>query len=280
MSVNQTLLEQAAQRIIHRQGDEIDRRLPEWARRSNPIVRRELGVYWKLMTIDLDFIGRLYILNAGIIVLSLLVPFLFMLLMPAATISIVVLPALMVVYALSLGRIAAASAASMAGERDHGSLDLLRVCPRPLPDILYSKAAAAVWRQVENIGMVLTGVAALSLPILVIQYDWLFSAQDQPLAMRVALALGLGSAILRIPLEAALLASIGVAAGSFTRYRIAAMLAAILLGVAYFVAVNAVRLLTNEPYLRLLLDVALPLIAPLPLIAGCYWVAIRRIERE
>ena len=280
MSVNQTLLEQTAQRIIRRKNEDLDRRLPEWARRSNPIVRRELGVYWKLMTVDLDLIGRLYLINLGIILLSLLMPFLFMLLMPAAIISFVVLPALMIVYAFSLGRIAAAAAASMTGERDHGSLDLLRVCPRPLREILYSKAAAAVWRQIENIALVLTGVAALSLPILVIQYDWLFSAQDQPIAMRLALALGLASSILRIPLEVALVAAIGVAAGSFTRYRIAAMLAAILLGVVYFAAVNVVRLLATDPLLRLLLDVALPLLAPLPLIALSLQIALRRIEHE
>ena len=280
MGVNQTLLEQTAQRIIKRQNDDLDRRLPEWARRSNPIVRRQLGVFWKLMTIDLELIGRFYLLNACVIGLSLLVPFLFMLLMPAATISFVVLPVLAVVYALALGRIATNAASSMADERDHQSLDLLRVCPRPLHEILYSKAAAATWRQIENIGLVLTGVAALSLPILVIQYDWLFSAQNQPLAMRLALLFGMASAIVRIPLEAALIASIGVAVGSFTRHRIAAIVTAVLLGVTYFVLVNAVRLLATESGVRLILDVALPLVAPLPLIALCYWAAIRRIEND
>jgi hypothetical protein len=239
-----------------------------------------LGVYWKLMTIDVSFVGRLFLLNACVVGLSLLVPFLFMLLMPAAVVSVVALPVLLVIYILALGRIAMASAASLSDERDHGSLDLLRVCPRPLREILYAKASAAAWRQIENIGLVLTGVAALSLPILVIQYDWLFSMQDQPLAMRVALLLGLASAIVRIPLETALVASIGVAAGSFTRYRIAAMLAAVILCAAYFGGINLMRLLTTDPFLRLLLDVVLPLVAPLPLIGLCYWAAARRIERE
>ncbi len=280
MTVNQTLLEQTAQRVMHRQTDDLDRRLPEWARRSNPVVRRELGVYWKLMTIDFDLIGRLYLINLGIILLSLLVPFLFMLFMPVAIVSFVVLPALAIVYVLALGRIAAASAASMADERNHGSLDLLRVCPRPLREILYSKASAAMWRQIENLGLVLTGVAALSLPLLVIHYDWLFLDQSQPVIMRLGLALALASSIARIPLEAALVASIGVAAGSFTRYRIAAMLAAILLGVAYFTAINGVRLLAGDPATRFLLDLALPLLAPLPLIVLCFRVAARRVERE
>jgi len=280
MSVNQTLLEQTAQRVMRRKNDDLDRRLPEWARRSNPIVRRELGVFWKLMTIDVDLIGRLYLVNLAIIVMSLLVPFLFMLFMPVAIVSFVVLPALAIVYIFALGKIAAAAAASMADERNHGSLDLLRVCPRPLREILYSKASGAAWRQVENIGLVLTGVAALSLPLLIIHYDWLFLAQDQPIVMRLGLALALASAIARIPLEAALLASIGIMAGSFTRYRIAAMLTAILLGVAYFAAINGVRLLSSEPVIRLFLDLALPLLAPLPLILFCFRVAERRVGRE
>jgi hypothetical protein len=278
--LDQSLLEQNVQRILKPQVDEIDRRLPEWARRSNPIVRRQLGVFWKLMIIDFDLIGRWYLFNAALVGLSLLIPFLFMLLMPAAVVSLVALPALLVLYALSLGRIATAAAASMADERAKGSLDLLRVCPRPLREILFSKAAASVWRQVENLGLVLTGVAALSLPVLVIQYDWLFPSMEQPLAMRAAMLLALAAALVRIPLETALIASIGVAAGCFTRHRIAAMLAAVLLGAAYFGFINLARLLAVEPVVRLMLDTLLPVFAPLPLILLAYWVAQRRIERE
>jgi hypothetical protein len=280
MTLDQSLLEQNVQRILKPQVDEIDRRLPEWARRSNPIVRRQLGVFWKLMIIDFDLIGRWYLFNAALVGLSLLIPFLFMLLMPAAVVSLVALPALLVLYALSLGRIATAAAASMADERAKGSLDLLRVCPRPLREILFSKAAASVWRQVENLGLVLTGVAALSLPVLVIQYDWLFPSMEQPLAMRAAMLLALAAALVRIPLETALIASIGVAAGCFTRHRIAAMLAAVLLGAAYFGFINLARLLAVEPVVRLMLDTLLPVFAPLPLILLAYWVAQRRIERE
>jgi hypothetical protein len=280
MTLDQSLLEQNVQRILKPQVDEIDRRLPEWARRGNPIVRRQLGVFWKLMTIDFDVIGRWYMLSVALVGLSLLVPFLFMLLMPAAVVSLVALPALLVLYALSLGRIATAAAASMADERARGSLDLLRVCPRPLREILFSKAAASVWRQIENLGLVLTGVAALSLPVLVIQYDWLFPSMEQPIVMRAAMLLALAAALVRIPLETALIASIGVAAGSFTRHRIAAMLAALLLAAAYFGFINLVRLLAVEPAVRLMLDTLLPVLAPLPLILLAYWVAQRRIERE
>jgi hypothetical protein len=92
--------------------------------------------------------------------------------------------------------------------------------------------------------------------------------------------LGLASAVVRIPLETVLVASVGVAVGSFTRYRIAAMLAAILFCAAYFGGINLARLLTTDPFLRLLLDTALPLVAPLPLIALCYWAARKRIAHE
>lgn len=280
MTIDPTLIEQQAQRILRPPVNEIDRQLPEWARRSNPIVRRQLGVFWKQMTIDFAAIGRLYLLNAALVGLSLLIPFLLMLLMPATVVSFVALPLLWALYALSLGRIAASAAASMADERAKGSLDLLRVCPRPLREILFSKAAASVWRQIENLGLILTGVALLSLPVLVIQYDWLFPAVEQPVLMRVAMLMGLAAAIVRIPLETALIASIGVAAGCFTRHRIAAMLAALLLGTAYFGLINLVRLLAVSPLARLLLDTLLPVAAPIPLILLAYRVAQWRIERE
>lgn len=280
MSLQQTLIDKNVQRILKPSAHEIDRRLPEWARRSNPIVRRQLGVFWKLMTIDFDLIARFYLFNALAVGMSLLVPFLFMLLMPAAVISVVILPALLVVYALALGRTASSAAASMSDERRNGSLDLLLVCPRPLREVLYSKAAAAIWRQIENYGLTISGVAALSLPVLVIQYDWLFSSTEQPLMMRAALLLGLAAAIIRIPLEVALMASVGVAVGSFTRYRIAAMLGAVLLGAAYFGFINVARMLTTEPLLRLLLDTVLPVAAPIPLILLAFRVAARRLESD
>lgn len=278
--IEPTLLEQNAQRILKPPVSEIDRRLPEWARRSNPIVRRQLGVYWKLLTIDFDLIGRLYLINAALVGLSLLLPFLFTLLMPAAVVSFAALPILLMLYLLSLGRIATSAAASITGERAKGSLDLLRVCPRPLREILFSMAAASVWRQIENIGLVLTGVALLSLPILVIQYGWLFPSADGPFLMHAAILTGLGAGIVRIPLEAALIASIGIAVGCFTRHRIAAVLAALLLGSAYFGAINLVRLLAISPLVRLLLDTLLPIAAPIPLIMLAYRVAQWRIERE
>jgi hypothetical protein len=103
---------------------------------------------------------------------------------------------------------------------------------------------------------------------------------EQPIAMRAAMLLALAAALVRIPLETALIASIGVAAGCFTRHRIAAMLAAVLLGAAYFGFINLARLLAVEPVVRLMLDTLLPVLAPLPLILLTYWVAQRRIERE
>jgi hypothetical protein len=36
---------------------ELDRRLPRWARRSNPIVRRHLGGFWKASLPAMDELG-------------------------------------------------------------------------------------------------------------------------------------------------------------------------------------------------------------------------------
>lgn len=275
-----TLSESSPARLFHLDERALDHKLPEWARRTNPIVRRELGIYWKIMPIDGWQIGRYMAFQGVIIALSLLAPFLLALMMPFATISIVVLPMVFVLYIYSLFHLTIQAARSMVNETVNDSLDLLRVCPRPLQEILYSKGAAAVWRQIENLGLVIIGTALCSLPLLIIFYDQWVNAVEQPLLMRVGVATALITSVLRIPLEAALGAALGVLVGSMVRQRTPAQLASALLLLAYFVLINALRLPAWSTEIRFIVETVLPLAVPLLLITLCFRLAVWRLGQD
>jgi broad-specificity NMP kinase len=74
--LERAVFDTAAPRITSFEVREVDRSLPEWARRSNPIVRRHLGEYWKTMSLDLLLVLRIFIGNSVFVLLSLPLPFL------------------------------------------------------------------------------------------------------------------------------------------------------------------------------------------------------------
>lgn len=279
MTAQLTASEQITARMLTPEAREMDRALPEWARRTNPIVKRQLGMYWKLMPVDVIRISRLFLLQAILIFASIWLPFLFTILMPLAIISLIVLPLAFGLFLYAIVQIGMSAAASMVDENRCDSLDLLRVCPRPLNEILYSKGAAAVWRQIENLGLVLVAATLAGLPIMVILYDRWFGTFDQPVLSRTAVALALGSSILRIMLESAMAASIGLAVGSGMRRRIPANVTTVLLLIAYFAFINLIRLPGWGNEIRLLVEIIIPTLLPLLIIPICIRLAMWQIER-
>lgn len=270
----------AAPRVTSFEVREVDRSLPEWARRSNPIVRRHLGEYWKTMSLDALLVLRIFIGNCIFVLLSLPMPFLLTLVMPTVMVSLVLLPIGFIMYAQSLLLIGTVAAVLVADERRNRSLDLLRACPRPLQQVIYSKIAAAVWRQLENLSLIITAAALLSLPLLVIQYDMLISMSQQAILMRLALVLALAASVIRIFLEVVLIGSIGALVGAATPLRAPAILTTTLLTGAYFALINLVRLLDVELAMRLFIEIALPLLLPLLLIPICLRLTVYLLTRD
>ncbi|MEP7292198.1 MAG: hypothetical protein ABI835_10455, partial [Chloroflexota bacterium] len=83
--LEQAFFDGAAARIKQTFTNEIDRNLPVWARRTNPVVRRDLGSYWKTLTPDMGLVLRIYLSQVVLILLSFPFPLLFVLLMPTVT---------------------------------------------------------------------------------------------------------------------------------------------------------------------------------------------------
>jgi hypothetical protein len=276
----QTVVQETAVPVIRpTQPRLIDQSLPEWARRSNPIVRRQLGIYWKVSAPDLPQIGRYYLYQLGLVGASIIAPFLITLMMPVATVSLVALPIAIVVYAVMLIRVALAASDSIVMEHRCQSLDLLRICPRPLHEMLFSKAAAAIWRHIETLGPVLVVATLCSLPILIILHDQWVGLVDQPLLMRLTVALALGSSIARVLLETVMVAAIGIAMGSLTSRRTTAALMTLLLVSAYFLAINLLRLPPWGISARIVMEILLPTVLPLLIIPLSFRLAIRTLER-
>lgn len=275
------LVDQAAVRmIIPVEKTDMDQQLPEWARRSNPIVRRQLGAYWKTLMPDLGLIVKLVLLQVVFIAISYAIPAVFTVIMPTVTVSLVLLPCAAIIYLQSLVSIAATNAVTLVDERRKDTLPLLLMIPRPLTHILYSKVAAGMWRQIENLGIVWLAVVLFSMPLLIIQYDLLFSIETNPLLMRGALLVALASALIRLFLEPIMIGSIAVLMGAITWARVPAVVGTVLLAGAYFLAINLLRLLPLDPALRLFVDSILPLIAPLVITFGALRLATWALRRD
>ena len=110
--------------------------------------------------------------------------------MPTVTVTLVLLPVGLVLYAQILYGIGAAAATSVVKERSNATLDLLLIIPHTTLHTLFSKVAAAIWRQTENLSLIIMGTALASLPLMIIQYDIYLSFSAHPVLMRFGLMLG------------------------------------------------------------------------------------------
>jgi hypothetical protein len=261
--LERAFVDTASARIKQTFNSEIDTNLPEWARRTNPVVRRDLGSYWKTLTPDLMLVLRVYLIQVGLIALSFPFPLLFILLMPTVTVTLVLLPIGLVVYGQILYRIGTAAAASVVKERSNSTRDLLLMIPQPARDTMLSKVAAAVWRQTENLSLVIVGTALASLPLLIIQYDMFLSVEDNPIITRVGLTFALGMSILRVMIEPLMVGALGTLIGAAIPSRISAMVTTAIITAAYFLLINLARFAQLDDAGRLLVEIVLPIALPL-----------------
>jgi hypothetical protein len=261
--VDRAFFDAAAIRIKQTFVNEIDTNLPLWARRTNPVVRRDLGAYWKTLTPDMMLVLRIYLMQVGLILLSFPFPLLFVLLMPTVTVTLVLLPVGVVMYAQILYGIGAATATSVVRERRNSTLDLLLIIPHPTLHTLFSKVAAAIWRQTENLSLILMGAALASLPLMIIQYDISLSFNDHPILMRAGLIAALGSTILRVMIEPIMIGALGALVGAAIPARIPAIVITTIFGAAYFLLINLARLAPLDDMMRLFVEIALPVALPL-----------------
>lgn len=266
-------------RMIQR-GKEIDTGLPYWARRSNSLVRRELGAAWRTMLPEVAFLRQAFIIQTILIALTLPFPFLIELALPTVTAAIILMPFALIVYARVIVIVSSIGARSITDELQNDTLNVLRTTPYTLSEIIASKAAAAMWRQIEDLGLLMVGVALLSTPLLISYYGTLWPLDQNPLLSRIAIILGLGISIIRMLLEPFMVAMIGILMGTALRTRSAATMATLIVVAFYFLLLNLVRIIHLSWPMRFVVDFVLPMALPFLIMGLVIWLTRYLIERD
>ncbi len=258
----------------------VDRRLPHWARRSDPIVRRHLGIYWKILPLEVDVLSRIYLVQVGLIVASMPMPIILPLVFTMLPVSMVMLPFVGFAYLRVLMNIGLFTTRLIVDEQEHHTLALLRTTPISLRHILFSKAAAGVWRQIEDLSLILMGVSLLTLPVIGLQYAMYWPLEQEVIVSRLALVLGLGASLVRLVLEPFMIAALAIVIGAGVPSRVPAATALGVTGGFYFALINLPRLLTMPPELRILVETILPVVLPLFIIVGSFRLAHYILSRD
>jgi hypothetical protein len=254
---------------------ELDQRLPAWARRSNPIIRRQLGMYWKTILPEVGVLVKLVLVQVGLVALSLLWPFLFDLALPTITAALLLFPIALYLYGHILFGIGVASTISIVDEVRKDTFDLVRATPSSLLYILASKIAASIWRQVENLGLLMMAVAVLSMPLLISQYATIYPLDDYPYLSRIAMSLGLVVALVRLAIEPFMIAAIGQVAGAAFPVRSTAIITTSFLSVFYFLLINLARLIPMSWPVGFVVEFVLPVALPLLII----WASLQLTQQ-
>lgn len=258
----------------------VDRHLPAWARRSNPVVRRHLGIHWKVLPLEVDLLTRVLLIQIAIIAISIPVPILLPLLFTMLPVSLVLLPFVLAAYARLLLQVGSFTVRMIVDEQNNNTLALLRTTPMSLRHILYSKAAVGVWRTVEDLGLIIMGAALLTLPVIGLQYAAYWPLDEVNVISRVALALGLLTSVARLFVEPVMIASFAIVVGTIVPSRTPALLSLAGLGFFYFLLINLPRALMMPPELRMLLEFVLPIVLPLVLSMVAFRLAETVLRRD
>lgn len=261
---------------------ENQQRLPYWARSTNPIVRRHLGLYWRTIPPEAQpfiviFMTWVVLLGSGIIF-----PPLLSLTMISYLASIMIIPFAMLLYGHVLVNIAIEAANAMQLEFANNTFQLLQATPMSLTQIFLGKVAAAMWRRMDDIVMIAQLALAFSPPIAYTIYSdfWSISEYGPAVAPVITLIAALVT-VLRIFIEPIMIGVISVFIGVVVPGKGRAISSAVVVGTFYFLLIN---LLSRLPAVRgfetlegsippngtlvILTDFILPVIIPVIVIFG------------
>jgi hypothetical protein len=259
---------------------QLDSSLPQWARRRHPIVRRHLGLYWRIMPPQWEPIVKWFLIEAVVVLLTVPVPFLFTILLPMVLVSMAVLPGALVYYGRMLYDLAGDASRQMVAEIENHTLGLLLVTPVPRRQVLLAKMAGSLWKQSEPFSL-LMGFASISqLPSMFLLYANLYPPNDFGATPQLLTVAAFAGSLIRIPLEMFMTAALGLYIGTVTRGKGAA--AASTIGVVgfYFLLVNVIRLIPMGPWMRLFIDAVFPCLTAIICAVVLLWMTERELRAE
>lgn len=256
----------------------IDSNLPAWARRSNPIVRRQLGYFWRVIPPQIEPLIQWYIIQSIIVLATVALPLLYTLLLPLVLISMTILPFALVYYGRALYDLAAESSRAMVSEVEDNTLQLLLATPMTVRDILLSKIAASMWRQSDPLSILLSIITFTQMPAITLIYINAFPTQEFGFLPQIMIVCVFAASILRLPLEMFMVAAIGQYIGTTTPGRGTAAATTLGVVVFYFALLNAPRLFSLSPPMVLLVEGILPVVLPALVIWGLLNATRRELE--
>jgi len=220
--------------------------LPYWARATNPIVRRHLGLYWRTLPPEIEPI--LYIVGGWVVALliGIILPFITDLATMLIVVSVMVIPLAMFFYVRALFSIAANSAVAMSDEMRNKTMHLLMSTPMSLDQILLGKVAASIWRKMDDLILIVQVGAFFGPPLIIMHYAGLFPLYESgvigyPLIIGMCIV-----SLVRLILEPVMFGMIGVGIGTFVPYRSTAMMSSVALVGFYFLLIYMVNQLSTQ----------------------------------
>ena len=256
---------------------DIDTTLPYWARRTNPIVRRQLGMYWRVFPPQVGPLAKWTIILSIAVAATIPYPLIFVFILTFLLAAATMLPFAFYLYVRALGLVISDAASSLVDEYKNETMTLLRATPISTTEIILSKIAASVWRRVDDLDQVLSFGVALGMPTIVMFYLGIWPPDEAPFVAQGLTVIMFVSSLIRLPLEMFMVASIGALMGVITHVKSTAFLSSAVIVFFYFLILNLVRLLTLSWPVQLFVDSILPIVLPLVVMWFCIQLTIKLI---
>ena len=245
----------------------LDKSLPAWARRSHPIVRRQLGLYWRVLTPQIGWIFRWYLIQAGVLLVTILFPALLTPILMLILASLMLLPYAFVTYFKLLGQIIADSVTSITNEMQNDTIKLLRITPISPHEIVLSKAAASFWRRMEDIDTVITMWLFLGTPLVLLFQVLAWGPEEYGGLPQILTIFAMFTALIRFPLEAFMVSMLGMMIGTAARSRSVGIIGTASITFFYFLLTIMPRYIANLSLpVWIILEIVLPIVLPIVII--------------
>lgn len=259
---------------------DIDQALPIWARRTNPIVRRQLGPYWRVFPPEMQPILYWIGIQAGVILATLVIPMVYLPVLITVMVAGIGFPLMLYVYGRALVEIMDDSTSAMTREYRNDTIMLLRATPFTTREIILSKVSASIWRRMDAMTLTLVFTMVVGLPVILVLYMNRFPPEDVPYLAHTLAFFTFIASIVRIPLELFMVASLGVMLGATVRIRNSAFMSGLVFLFFYFLLLNLPRLLPLSWPLQLVVDAVLPVVLPPIIAVGSLYFAEKQIASD
>lgn len=227
--------------------------LPYWARATNPIVRRHLGLYWRTLPPEFEPIFYICGFWLATLLLGIFFPFITDLATTVIVVSVLVVPVGMIFYVRALFSIAANSASAMADEIRNNTMPLLMSTPMSLDQIFLGKVAASLWRKMDDLILIVQGAAIFGPPLIIMHYAGLFPLRESGAVTYLLIIVMTIVSMVRLVLEPVMFGMVGVGIGAFVPFRSIAMTSSVAFVAFYFLLMIMLQQL-NVDYLAAALD--------------------------